>query len=195
MDLQIGFSDIRILEYILSDDSCYQKIAYLRKLFNFYSKVNVLLFDSINEISTYLDLEVPSWIMGAYVNNTIIMLKYECWKDRGLGTFSQIMIHEFVHVIISKITKKRCPIWLNEGLAMFFADQQFYISENNKVTTISNLYKLDYNFGELYVISNRVTNRLIEIYGVDLIISRIRSIVNYKDDSILGLDNIIRIFD
>ncbi|MDE4543204.1 hypothetical protein JJQ93_11150 [Thermoanaerobacterium sp. R66] len=194
MNINLNFKDIRMLKYLLSDDVWIKKLQKIREVFDFYSSVDVLLFESVKEVSIYLGLEIPEWVVGTYFDKTIIMLDYEIWKNKGVGTFGQILLHEFVHVVITKITKNRCPVWLNEGIAMYFAEQQVNIfKKTNEDFYCENIFELTYDNEELYFISAITVDRLIKVYGIETILFRIKNVSNYKEDYILGVDNIKRI--
>ena len=59
--------------------------------------------------------QAPAW-MGA-LNDGKLRIPVE-GLDRMTGELSRVLKHELAHSFINQITRNRCPVWLNEGVAM-----------------------------------------------------------------------------
>lgn len=193
--LNISFSDLRILNHISKEDCWINKLLSIRGLFDFNNRINILLFDSIEELSRYLGGKVPSWVIGSYIGSSILMLNYDIWKERELGPFMQVMVHEFAHIAIGQVSKLRCPIWLNEGLALYFAEQYRTVRLDTKCISKANIYEFNYSDGDVYDICAKAIEKLVDLYGIDTIIDRLRHSSAYEKDEILGITNMEKILE
>lgn len=71
------------------------------------------------------------WLMGIAINDNQIHL-ISPLNPPGNHTEKSIkegLIHELVHICVASATVDPLPLWLNEGLAVFFARQRLYIRE------------------------------------------------------------------
>lgn len=191
--INISFSDIRLLKYIYMDQQWQQKIMYIRRIFKYSGRVNVILFENCDELSKYLGVKIPEWVTGTYYENTIMIIKYEMWKSRNIGNFSELLLHEFTHVIVNEKTKSTCPKWLNEGLALYFAGQYKGMYLNDKSSLDIAIYELDYCNKDFYNICAKVVEKLMDRYGVENILFKLDSKLNYINDNILGEKNLTRL--
>jgi hypothetical protein len=192
MNLNLQFSNTKILEYLFSQFQWFDDIIYLRMFFEYYNKIVILMFDTCEELSKYINRKIPSWVIATHINNTILILDYEVWKSRNHGCFIQILTHEFVHVIISN-RNKEVPMWLNEGLAVYFAKQLNDLEDINAKTFVDNIYNANYNFENFYNISGLIVQRIIEIYGIEIIL-RIPKISDFETDKVFGIENLKMIY-
>jgi hypothetical protein len=192
-NLNIHFSEPCLLRYLFSEKKWLDKVIKLREAFKYGKRINIVALDSIEELTNLIGIKVPEWVIGTYVGNCILMLDYELWKSRNLGTFAQIITHEFAHVIISDITKQKCPIWLNEGLALYFAEQYktMYLSKTDSIN--DNIYELGYRDDCLYNISAKAVEKIIDKYGMEHVMQQLVGNVDFEQDEIFGIENMKRI--
>ncbi len=61
----------------------------------------------------------PWWLGGVYQNGRIYLQAPHILEARGILT--EIVTHEYAHVLIEQESANRCPRWLNEGLAVYLA--------------------------------------------------------------------------
>lgn len=142
------------------------------------------MFDSSDQMSNYVGIKVPPWVTGTYERSNILILNYDAWQNKDISSFCQIVVHEFVHIVISHLAKSKCPIWLNEGLALYFAEQHKGMQVNN-VGNID-LYELNYGDNYLYEISAKAVELLINEYGIRNILKKVQQTEVYHVDEILG---------
>ena len=190
MQINVRFLDKRILKYFYEEKEWIERIHFLRKSFDYHKNVNILMFDSVDELSRFKGKKVPPWVIGTYEENSIIILDYKLWKDRGVGTFNQILVHELAHVIIHNSTKYPCPIWINEGMAMYFARQIVSDQDTEDICDFEDIYKIDFSNPNIYRMSSYVINLIITKYGIDNTILRLKTASEFYNDYIFGKDNV-----
>ncbi len=86
--------------------------------------IDIMVYSS-KEYQTYTI--TPHWSQGAYDGK--IRLKIN--EHISYNQLKELIFHEYAHVAIASITKGRCPTWLNEGIAQYFAEQKFNIYKNS----------------------------------------------------------------
>lgn len=105
-------------------------------------KIEVVIYKNLDAYHNAIGYpEFPSWAVGSAWGKTTIQLASP--THAGSTTYSamlQVVIHEFVHITEAWKTTVTLPIWLNEGVATWFAGQ---------VPTIENIRSLLSGFGGL----------------------------------------------
>jgi len=69
--------------------------------------------------------EFPAWAVGSAVGKTTILMASP--NHAGSHTYTemlQIVVHEFTHIVEAWKTTVNLAVWLNEGVAMWFAGQK-----------------------------------------------------------------------
>lgn len=87
--------------------------------FNYYppSSITVILY---NEQSFFDVTRAPGWAGGLYDGKIRLPIKGIEGQEELL---KRILFHEFTHALVASITP-RCPVWLNEGLAEYFSEDE-----------------------------------------------------------------------
>jgi tetratricopeptide (TPR) repeat protein len=88
--------------------------------------------------------------------------------DRQSGPLKKVLYHEYTHAVVHAITK-RCPLWINEGLAEYFSD-----GHPEKIGQVIPLRSIEKSFSGLgagsiptaYRESYSAVSYLIEKYGI-----------------------------
>lgn len=186
-EIKLNFSEMRLLRYILGQDYWLDKIINIRGLFHFEKAVTIMLFDSLNSIEHYIKNQIPSWVIGASYRNTILMLEQNKGDEVIEYNFCQILIHEFVHIAIKSRSLSDCPLWLNEGLACYFAEQCTSINARNLKVNIYDISYTEYGF---YNLCSHAVIKLIELYGIELIARKLETVKRLENDEFLGYYNI-----
>lgn len=191
-------SDTSILKYCLLNDEWLNKIERIRNVFNYYYKVNIYFFYDIKELTNYISETIPQWVTGVSIKNNIFIKSQEILSLYGTNIFFQILIHEFVHVVVNKKTKNSCPLWLNEGFAVYFAEQyksNGLLSENEFNNIKIDIYNLDYKVDDVYRNSAIAFNTLVYEYGINTIVNKIENTIDFKNDEMFGskrMSNLLR---
>ena len=104
-------------------DEIESMIHNIQQIFRFDNRVYVKVDSSLAELSMRLGIPLPDWVKGVAMNNVIYLLNPIAWKQDGNDTLASIFIHEYVHTAVFGTFKTECPLWLNEGLALYFSGQ------------------------------------------------------------------------
>ncbi len=194
----IKFNDSKILSYIiLREGQCCNKLNLeeIRDTLGYNrSNIEILLFDSLAEMSGYLNYTLPRWVIGTNFNRKILLLNYDLWKNRLEDTPFQIVIHEYVHIVINEKTQYKCPRWLNEGLALYFAKQTKGIDLPKIFSEKDSIYSLNYGDQGFYEACACFTEYLIMNYGIKSITQKLEKKTCFYQDSLLGTENINSLF-
>jgi uncharacterized protein YjaZ len=94
--------------------------------------IDIMVYSS-KEYQTYTI--TPHWSQGAYDGKIRIKIN----EHISYSQLKELIFHEYAHVAIAFITKGRCPTWLNEGIAQYFAEQKVIINKSNPVSTYKTL--------------------------------------------------------
>jgi tetratricopeptide (TPR) repeat protein len=109
--------------------------------------------------------QTPSWTAGYYDGKIRIPVKGA--EERSVS-LKKVLFHEYTHAVVRSITK-RCPLWINEGLAEYFSTDS-----PRKVGQMIPLRSLETSFSGLsvanvrtaYLESYSAVSCLIEKYGI-----------------------------
>jgi stage II sporulation protein D len=75
----------------------------------------------------------PAWVAAVARGNTIHLQPLTTLRKRGV--VNTTLRHEFVHAALERLSNKRAPRWLSEGLAIHFAGEgRFYAAVKETVT-------------------------------------------------------------
>lgn len=108
------------VHFILKD--AYREIG---KKMKFYPEkpVTVILY---NEKGFFDVTRAPGWAGGLYDGK--IRLPIQGGVDGQEEVLERVLHHEYVHALVHAITP-RCPHWLNEGLAVYFTEDEAELRE------------------------------------------------------------------
>ncbi|WGX77815.1 hypothetical protein QJS64_21200 (plasmid) [Paraclostridium bifermentans] len=166
--------DLRVLKGIRDYSDFYNRVNKIRKIFDFDKKIVIDVFDDLQELENLFETKVPKWVIGTSFNNVILILDYDKWKTSNNETVENLILHEFIHVVLSLKSKTNLPAWLNEGLAIYFSDQYHSFKNQNFDNNINiNFYEVDYRHGNIYFISMCVLIKLIDKYGIEKLFMRL----------------------
>ncbi len=191
--LKFIIRDDRIIDFLKREEYWLEKMVQIKKRFRFNEEVVIHFFDDQNQLAEFLETELPDWVVAAYRDNDILLLDYSLWQGRNIGCFSQIMVHELVHVIVNYKTQGRVPLWLDEGLALYMAEQYKTMLIEPSDKPLVDLYRLGYGDHNFYGISARTVEELIDTYGLDLIIEKLKPEHPFEEDRLLGVEPITSI--
>ena len=141
--------------------------------------------------------EAEEWLVGVYMNGTIKMVSpLHPGNQHSYESLMKVIVHEFTHVLVSELSLSShdIPIWLNEGVAVYEAEQfsndaETLIRDLIKHDTIPTLDDLDNsNFGELhgYQLSYTAVEYIVVECGYASLIALIKNPSDMQ--SILGMD-------
>jgi tetratricopeptide (TPR) repeat protein len=94
--------------------------------------------------------QTPDWTKGVFDGRIKIPLGGLEVGDAGLPA---VLRHEYAHHVIAALSRGRCPVWMNEGLAMWaeeLADERLYWAEERIVgAAITPFAQLQASFSRL----------------------------------------------
>lgn len=192
-NLFLTLADFRLLACLNGQERWLERVQMLRSHFRFCRRIELVLFDNVRDLSNYLGTPVPDWVTGTYWGNQILLLDPKSWIDPHIAEFGQILVHELTHIVIGDLTGGRCPLWLNEGLAMFYADQIHGMDLDEGCFEKEDVYDLNYTDAGLYNICANLIKALLDDYGLDPIVHRLTPSLAYFDDPMLGRDAMKRV--
>lgn len=99
------------VNYIL--DNAYNSVTPDFQFFP-HEKVPVVVYNRQEYEDTVVD--APSWSEAAYDGKIRLAIKPD---QKDFHQLQSDVIHEFTHVIISKLSDNKCPRWFNEGIAKY----------------------------------------------------------------------------
>lgn len=137
--------------------------------FNYYppSSITVILY---NEKGFFDVTRAPGWAGGLYDGKIRLPIKDIEGQEELL---KRILFHEFVHALVNSITP-RCPVWLNEGLAEYFSEDEELLKWGAAIGQLIPLRRLEGGFpsGDVRVValayleSYTAVSDLIEKHGL-----------------------------
>lgn len=160
-------------------------------------KVSVYIYSDLSTFHKAIyQPDAPSWVVGIALptSNTIKMVHPSNADGRPYSDFMKIIVHEFTHVVVSNISSEPedIPIWLNEGVALFEAEQHEGVEEtlskaSNKFPSLKDLETDSSTFGYNggYQFSYSIAEYIVKIYGYDKLIALIK--LPSEFEKILGL--------
>lgn len=188
--------DLRVLKGIRDYSDFYNRINKIRKIFDFDKKIVIDVFDDLQELENLIETKVPKWVIGTSFNNVILILDYDNWKTSNNETVENLILHEFIHVVLSLKSKTNLPAWLNEGLAVYFSDQHYSFKNQNFDNNINiNFYEVDYSHGNIYFISMCVLIKLIDKYGIEKVIHEALNTKDFEKNVIFNNENLLKVIN
>lgn len=186
--------DLRVLKGIRDYSDFYNRINKIRKIFDFDKKVIIDVMDDLKELEDLIEMKVPKWVIGTSFDNMILILDYDKWKKSNNETVENLILHEFIHVVLNLKSKRNLPIWLNEGLAVYFSDQYHSFKDKKFDNNINiNFYDVDYSSENIYFISIYVLIKLIDKYGIEKIIHEALNAEDFENSQIFKNDNLLKV--
>lgn len=103
----IGDTVMEILEEVYYQVTC-------DLMYNPDIKINVIFFRTEDFYSVN---QLGDWVGAVARGATILVPLIQGY--RNVNNIKGILAHEFTHVIVNLRTNNRCPVWINEGLAVY----------------------------------------------------------------------------
>ena len=101
----------------------------------------------------------------------------------------ELIAHEYVHVCIASTFLQPCPVWLNEGLAMYISGQYKRMTALNP-KNVDCLYQMTQKFPNFYNFAIFVVEKLIDTVPLSEVIYCGQKCTSFADDSLFGINNI-----
>lgn len=180
-------------------------LSNLRKLNKFYKtdypEINLELVYSRKEFDDKIGRHTPDWMVGVSLKNKIYLfspLSIEKFSTHKKSKLNKIIAHELCHIFNNKINKEILN-WVDEGTALFLADQKkakdfkksdWYFFIDNFLNENINLRSFAKHEG--YKISYWLVRTIIENLGVNTLYRLIK--INPKKGNVRSeLEKVLRI--
>lgn len=188
--------DLRVLKGIRDYLDFYNRINKIRKMFDFDKKIILDVMDDLKELEDLVEKKVPKWVIGTSFDNIILILDHDKWKKSNNETVENLILHEFVHVVLNLKSKGNLPIWLNEGLAVYFSNQYHSFKYQNFDNNIDvNFYDIDYRNENVYYIGVYVLIKLIDKYGIEKVVHEALDTENFETNQVFRNDNLLSLIN
>ncbi len=161
-----GFFVVQLLE------DAYQRIG---AQLNYYPSENITTI-LYSDADFHEVTQSPDWALGVYDGKIRIPIGGLQEKTAAL---EEVVLHEYTHALIHQQTGGKCPAWLNEGLAQYFAGESDARHEQNirellQGASVPPLRQLEASFLDLnaraasraYTVSYTLVDYIIEEHGV-----------------------------
>ena len=149
-------------------------------------RIALKVFDSVKGMGEYLHISMKPWIKAVSFRNCIVFLQKCLWNEKEEKGYNDILIHEIAHCLVYKRYPHRLPVWLNEGIAMYFGEQLYNIKASDYDLKPSEIGSLGYETKEFYNYSILVMNALLSIYSINEILCLADDYKNFDQDGSLG---------
>lgn len=156
-------------------------------------RIALKVFDSVRAMGDFLHISMRPWIKAVSFRNCIVFLQKCLWNEKEEKGYNDILIHEIAHCLVNKRYPNKLPVWLNEGIAMYFGEQLYNIKASDCDLKPAEISSLGYNTQEFYNYSILVMNALLSIYSINEILSLADDYKNFDQNGPLGADLIRKI--
>ncbi|KUO74574.1 MAG: hypothetical protein APF77_08180 [Clostridia bacterium BRH_c25] len=147
-------------------------------------KIDVEIYPDVDTFHTCMGYpDSPDWLVGYAGNGKVQMVSPN--NPGPVHSYESLMkavVHEFTHIIIRGHNKGAIPIWLNEGIASYEAQNIEYIKEaisgEVKYKHVPSFTELDQkNFAERhgYQYSITIVEFLVKTYDYDRLVEMIKN--------------------
>lgn len=184
MDMSIYYSFIKNIDIGLLTMNVRKRLKKISELYNMkFSYLSAYLFDDKLEFMATLKSalnisNIPVWINGINIaNKAFIMINEISNSDISDADYNRI-IHELIHqnLFIKYYKHNSLPKWLDEGIALFFANQfsdkeKIKICKHLNYSAIPDFNTLDKNFTDSggYHLAPSIIEFIIKKYNIDML--------------------------
>jgi len=169
-----------------------EQVIAIRKLFGFTKEVILEEVPNLKKMEQVAGGPLPSWVIGLSAGRNIWILKKSEWKNQKMG-FSELILHEFVHIAINYSVTKRIPVWMNEGFAVYLSGQyKDYKLHESHIRAEVDFYHLSYESENLYIIAAKAVTALVKRYGKEVVIREMIECEDLQKSKIFCNENLNR---
>lgn len=192
-DTNLRITSLKLLKDVESFAELGTKVVKIREMFGFTSEVVIEEVYSLEVLEMITGNRLPRWVIGLSAGKRIWVLDKSKWENQKMD-LAQLILHEFVHIAINGTVKKKVPVWLNEGLAVYLSGQyEDYQLENSHIRTEIDFSQLTYESQNLYIIAGKVVTALADVYGTEMLIQELLSSEEIETSSIFNHENLNRV--
>ncbi len=161
-------------------------------------KITIEIYPDLDMFHLAIDQpEAKEWLVGVYMNGMIKMVSpLQPGNQHTYESLMKVIVHEFTHVLVSEINASfyNIPIWLNEGIAVYEAEQWSRGDEaviiglihQNALPSLNDLDNSNFNELHGYLLSYTVVGYIVAEYGYETLTALIKEPSEMQ--SIVGMD-------
>ncbi|MCL1918322.1 MAG: hypothetical protein FWG14_08405 [Peptococcaceae bacterium] len=185
----IVFSDEWLKSLYSMRRELHHKISFIRRHFNYTDRVYVKVFESTRHLADHFGFRIPEWIMATGFGDRLYLVKQEQGNDGFGGPILETILHELVHLAVAQSFSAQCPLWLNEGLALYYSGeyQSFDFSGCREEYPY---YEKGYSDKDFYCQSAYVVARLIQRYRLWPFVAYCRKCTQFSQDPRVGVEGL-----
>nr|WP_297938414.1 hypothetical protein [uncultured Lachnoclostridium sp.] len=192
-EANLRITSLKLLKDVESFTELGTKVVKIREMFGFTSEVVIEEVYSLEVLERITGNRLPRWVIGLSAGKRIWVLDKSKWENQKMD-LAQLILHEFVHIAINGTVKKKVPVWLNEGLAVYLSGQyEDYQLENSHIRTEMDFYQLAYESQNLYIIAGKVVTALADEYGAEILIQELLNSEEIETNRIFNNENLNRV--
>ena len=192
-EANLRITSLKLLKDVESFTELGTKVVKIREMFGFTSEVVIEEVYSLEVLERITGNRLPRWVIGLSAGKRIWVLDKSKWENQKMD-LAQLILHEFVHIAINGTVKKKVPVWLNEGLAVYLSGQyEDYQLENSHIRKEMDFSQLTYESQNLYIIAGKVVTALADEYGAEMLIQELLTSEEIETSSIFNNENLNRI--
>lgn len=186
----IKLSSLTLLKDMESYSEFCKRVSEIRELFSFSSTVLIEEVPSLHALEKKCGCSLPSWVIGLSAGRRIWIVSKSQWENQKID-MEQLILHEFVHIVLNSSVKEELPLWINEGLAVYLSGQyQDYKLEQSHIRAFVDFYELSYGSENLYIIVAKMVVALMEHYGESFIVKELLECKNFQTSKIFCNENL-----
>lgn len=165
---------------------------------DFDRRIEVYIHPDLHSLKNNMNINDESqWLVGLAVGDRTIHIVSPA-NPPGNHSYESVMeglLHEFVHICVARASSRPLPVWLNEGLAVYYSGQHRFTQE------VPGIIKDDNNLPTFFSLSDQarfaqrrgypLSYTIIEVaekYAGEAAISRL--VREYPDLSALGMTSL-----
>lgn len=192
-ETNLRITSLKLLKDVESFAELGTKVVKIREMFGFTSEVVIEEVYSLEALERITGNRLPRWVIGLSAGKRIWVLDKSRWENQKMD-LAQLILHEFVHITVNGTVKKKVPVWLNEGLAVYLSGQyEDYQLENSHIRKEMDFSQLTYESQNLYIIAGKVVTALADEYGAEMLIQELLTSEEIETSSIFNNENLNRI--
>lgn len=129
----------------------------------------------------------PDWFVGKAESGKIKMVTpLNPGPEHTFEGILQVVIHEFTHLVVDTMTASEIPTWLDEGIALYEAEQSPVpqVVASQAETAFPNIADLHFNSGTdtgiVYAFSYTVVEFIVQEYGYDYLVKLVTAAGDFE---------------
>lgn len=159
-----------VISGILDQQVFKKAIKVIRKDFLFFDDVSIIVYEK-HELEEQGE-KIPDWAVATKKGTKIVIFKKIL--NYNMSYLQEILIHEFAHIAMDNAVEDGVPLYLYEGVAMYYANQNQYTALDVNLL-LSKFDNLNYETDDFYAVSYSLVSLFIEQLSLQRLLVLINS--------------------